>query len=399
MATPLTPAPLRCPRGRFPPPLPPPVTQPESPSSSLTPAKAAPPIPPPPPAPGGGCRSPDGAGPAGPDGSGRRGGGGGDAGLSQRRGRRGRGRAQHGGGTGPKERGRGQELQPLWARDSVAQEEPVQTSGGAGPERGEAGPEGGVASRCAALGGARCPRRTGPGMAATAAGRDACGPLLTWLQTFAPPSPCASPQDLASGVTLAHVLHRIDASWFSELWLGRIRDDAGENWRLKASNLRKVLQSVLEYWQDVLGQAVAEQHVPDVVLAAQCADPEQLGKLVRLVLGCAVSCERREEHIQRIMTLEKSVQHGVMAAIQEVLDKDPPETYGGFDAQSRRYYFLSEEPPEAGGAQQRCQQLEQQVAALQEQNRALQEERAGAGDQRLRLLQARVEQLQEENDR
>ncbi|NXX10470.1 HOOK2 protein, partial [Podargus strigoides] len=68
---------------------------------------------------------------------------------------------------------------------------------------------------------------------------------------FAPPSPCASPQDLASGVTLAHVLHRIDASWFSELWLGRIRDDAGENWRLKASNLRKVLQSILEYWQDV----------------------------------------------------------------------------------------------------------------------------------------------------
>lgn len=44
----------------------------------------------------------------------------------------------------------------------------------------------------------------------------------------------------------------------------------------------------------VLGQAVAEQHVPDLVLAAQHADPEQLGKLVRLVLGCAVSCERRE---------------------------------------------------------------------------------------------------------
>lgn len=92
----------------------------------------------------------------------------------------------------------------------------------------------------------------------------------------------------------------------------------------QASNLKKVLQSVLEYWQDVsagaevlgwgglspgsepsvvpppppppqvLGQAVAEHHIPDVVLAAQCADPEQLGRLVRLVLGCAVSCERRE---------------------------------------------------------------------------------------------------------
>ncbi|XP_064293369.1 protein Hook homolog 2 isoform X2 [Phalacrocorax carbo] len=255
-------------------------------------------------------------------------------------------------------------------------------------------------------------------MAAMAEGRDVCGPLLTWLQTFAPPSPCASPQDLASGVALAHVLHSIDASWFNETWLGRIRDDTEDNWRLKVSNLRKVLQSILEYWQDVLGQTVAEQHVPDVVLAAQQADPEQLGKLVRLVLGCAVSCERREEHIQRIMTLEESVQHVVMMAIQELLDKEPSETmavemYGNFDTQSRRYYFLSEEPEEAGGPQQRCLELEQQVAALleekgslAEENRVLREEKAqleadaaGASAKKLLLLQTQVEQLQEENYR
>ncbi|XP_010568123.1 PREDICTED: protein Hook homolog 2 [Haliaeetus leucocephalus] len=242
--------------------------------------------------------------------------------------------------------------------------------------------------------------------------------MLLRLQTFAPPSPCASPQDLASGVALAHVLHSIDASWFNETWLGRIRDDAEDNWRLKVSNLRKVLQSVLEYWQDVLGQAVAEQHVPDVALAAQHADPEQLGKLVRLVLGCAVSCERREEHIQRIMTLEESVQHVVMTAIQELLDKEPSETmavemYGNFDTQSRRYYFLSEEPEEAGGPQQRCLELEQQVAvlleekgSLAEENRVLREEKAqleadaaGATTKKLLLLQTQVEQLQEENYR
>ncbi|NXY91558.1 HOOK1 protein, partial [Alcedo cyanopectus] len=50
---------------------------------------------------------------------------------------------------------------------------------------------------------------------------------------FAPPSPCSSPQDLTSGVTLAHVLHSLDSSWFNETWLGRIREDAEDNWRLK----------------------------------------------------------------------------------------------------------------------------------------------------------------------
>lgn len=186
----------------------------------------------------------------------------------------------------------------------------------------------------------------------------------------------------------------------------------------QASNLQKVLQSVLEYWQDVLGQALAERHIPDVVLAAQCADPEQLGKLVRLVLGCAVSCEMREEHIQRIMTLDEAVQHGVMMAIQELLDKEPleammVETYESFDAQSRRYYFLSEEPEDAVGPQQRCLELEQQVAALleekgslAEENKLLREEKAqleadaaGAASKKLQLLQAQVEELQEENYR
>uniref|UniRef100_A0A674HJB5 Hook microtubule tethering protein 2 n=1 Tax=Taeniopygia guttata TaxID=59729 RepID=A0A674HJB5_TAEGU len=204
----------------------------------------------------------------------------------------------------------------------------------------------------------------------------------------------AAPPDLASGVTLAHVLGVPTLSPPPQV-----------------NNLRQVLQSVLEYWQDVLGQAVAEQHVPDVAPAARHGDPEQLGKLVRLVLGCAVSCP---QHIQRIMTLEESVQHEVMAAIQELLDPEPSEpmaaeTYGNFDTQSRRYYYLSQEPPEEGSGQ-RCHELEQQVAALQEEkghlaaeNRALREQlecdAAGAAAKKLLRLQTQVEELQEENYR
>ncbi|KAM4880200.1 protein Hook homolog 2 [Sylvia borin] len=243
-----------------------------------------------------------------------------------------------------------------------------------------------------------------------AAGRDSCGALLTWLQSFDPPGPCGAPPDLASGVTLAHVLHRIDPSWFHEAWLGQIREEGGA--RGKVNNLRQVLQRVLDYWQDELGQAVGEQHVPDVGAAAQRGDPQQLGKLVTLVLGCAVSCRGREEHIQRIMTLPEAVQHEVMAAIQELLDPEPmaADTYGTFDAQSRQYYYLSQEPPEEGGAGagQRCQELEQQVAALQAErghlaaeNRALRErlQEESAGAKRLLHLQAQVEELQEENYR
>ncbi|XP_032740020.1 protein Hook homolog 2 isoform X2 [Lontra canadensis] len=246
-----------------------------------------------------------------------------------------------------------------------------------------------------------------------------CGSLLTWLQTFHVPSPCTSPQDLSSGLAIAYVLNQIDPSWFNEAWLQGISDDPGPNWRLKVSNLKTILQSLVEYSQDVLGHPVLEQHLPDVSFIGEFSDPEELGKLLQLVLGCAISCEKKQEHIQRIMTLEESVQHVVMEAIQELMTKDTPdslspETYGNFDNQSRRYYFLSEEADDGDELRQRCLDLERQLVLLAEEKQSLAQENAalreragrpegegaeGLTAKKLLLLQSQLEQLQEENFR
>ncbi|XP_039108272.1 protein Hook homolog 2 isoform X3 [Hyaena hyaena] len=246
-----------------------------------------------------------------------------------------------------------------------------------------------------------------------------CGSLLTWLQTFHVPSACTSPQDLSSGLAIAYVLNQIDPSWFNEAWLQGISEDPGPNWRLKVSNLKTILQSLLEYSQDVLGHPVLEQHLPDVSLIGEFSDPEELGKLLQLVLGCAISCEKKQEHIQRIMTLEESVQHVVMEAIQELMTKDTPdslspETYGNFDNQSRRYYFLSEEADEGDELRQHCLDLERQLVLLSEEKQSLAQENAalrervgrpegegatGLTAKKLLLLQSQLEQLQEENFR
>ncbi|KAL2100927.1 hypothetical protein ACEWY4_002688 [Coilia grayii] len=245
-----------------------------------------------------------------------------------------------------------------------------------------------------------------------------CDSLLNWLQTYQVPS-CTSKHDLTSGVAIAHVLNKIDPSWFNETWLGRIKEESGANWRLKVSNLKKILQSMLEYYHDVLGQQVSDEHLPDVNLIGELGDGTEMGRLVQLVLGCAVSCEKKQEHIQQIMTLEESVQHVVMTAIQELLTKEPvepgsPETYGDFDYQSRKYYFLSEEAEEENMSQ-RCRDLEHQLSVVQEERSSLQAEvqslrerlrRSDPQDssstitnKKLLLLQSQMEQLQEENYR
>uniref|UniRef100_A0A8D3CIR3 Calponin-homology (CH) domain-containing protein n=1 Tax=Scophthalmus maximus TaxID=52904 RepID=A0A8D3CIR3_SCOMX len=223
------------------------------------------------------------------------------------------------------------------------------------------------------------------------------------LQTFQVPS-CNSKQDLTSGVAIAHVLHRIDRSWFNETWLGRIKEENGVNWRLKVSNLKKILKSMLEYYHDVLGHQVSDEHLPDVNLIGEMGDVTELGKLVQLVLGCAVSCEKKQEQIQQIMTLEESVQHVVMTAIQEVSEP-----------LSRKYYFLSEEADEKQDLSQRCRDLQHQVGSLaleeklslQGETHALKEKlsRRDSLDistitgKKLLLLQSQMEQLQEENYR
>ncbi|CAL9693490.1 unnamed protein product [Knipowitschia caucasica] len=248
-----------------------------------------------------------------------------------------------------------------------------------------------------------------------------CDSLLTWLQTFQVPS-CNSKYDLTSGVAIAHVLHRIDPSWFNETWLGRIKEENGANWRLKVSNLKKILKSMLEYFQDILGHQISDEHLPDVILIGEMGDVTELGKLVQLVLGCAVSCEKKEEQIQQIMTLEESVQHVVMTAIQELLSKESssepgsPETFGDFDYQSRKYYFLSEEAGEKEDLTQRCRDLQHQLSMVLEEKSLLQAEtrflkeklsRSDSLDsattvitgKKLLLLQSQMEQLQEENYR
>nr|XP_040046723.1 LOW QUALITY PROTEIN: protein Hook homolog 2-like [Gasterosteus aculeatus aculeatus] len=248
-----------------------------------------------------------------------------------------------------------------------------------------------------------------------------CDSLLTWIQTFQVPS-CDSEQDLTSGVALGHVLHRIDPAWFNETWLGRIKEESGDNWRLKVSNLKKILKSTLDYYHDVLGHQVSDEHLPDLNLIGEMGDVTELGKLVQLVLGCAVSCEKKQEQIQQIMTLEESVQHVVMTAIQELLSKEPlseagsPETYGDSDYQSRKYYFLSEEADEKLDLSQRCRDLERQLSVALEEKSSLHAETRSLKEKlsrcdsldasataitgkKLLLLQSQMEQLQEENYR
>ncbi|XP_033007869.1 protein Hook homolog 1 [Lacerta agilis] len=248
-----------------------------------------------------------------------------------------------------------------------------------------------------------------------------CDSLILWLQTFNTAESCKDVQDLTNGVAMAQVLHEIDAAWFDKVWLSRIKEDVGDNWRIKASNLKKVLQGITDYYHEFLGQQISEDLLPDLSQISEHSDPVELGRLLQLILGCAVNCEKKQEHIQVIMTLEESVQHVVMAAIQELMSKEivgfVSELPGDLEQQLKRTLEeLNEVLAEKEELKQRCQELDLQVAALQEEKSSLMSENEIMNDRLDQLdgslddtntavakkyfnAQMQLEQLQEENFR
>uniref|UniRef100_A0AAZ3R279 Calponin-homology (CH) domain-containing protein n=1 Tax=Oncorhynchus tshawytscha TaxID=74940 RepID=A0AAZ3R279_ONCTS len=231
-----------------------------------------------------------------------------------------------------------------------------------------------------------------------------CESLIIWLQTFNTGSPCTAVAELTTGVAMSQALHQIDPAWFSKSWLGRIKEDVGDNWRLKA-----------------LSQQIQEFPLPDLVKVAEHSDPVELGRLLQLILGCAVKCERKQEYIQVIMTLEESVQHVVMTAIQELMSKENMAQFGAEppgDVESqlkKALEDLADLMSEKEELAQRCHELDVQVTVLQEERNSLLAENDVLTDRANQLdafddpstpsgrkhsqLQIQLETLQEENFR
>ncbi|CAM1154449.1 HOOK1 (predicted) [Pycnogonum litorale] len=118
--------------------------------------------------------------------------------------------------------------------------------------------------------------------------------LITWLKTFELKGPHSSPSDLSDGVILAQVLNQIAAEWFDVNWMSKIKPNTSTNWRLKASNLKKILQRITDYYLEVLEQKISGFRMPDLNSIAEHDNSEELGRLIQLILGCAVNCQHKQ---------------------------------------------------------------------------------------------------------
>lgn len=202
-----------------------------------------------------------------------------------------------------------------------------------------------------------------------------CNSLLIWFRTFDLKVQVVKPDDLIDGIAMSQVLQQIAPNFFSDLWTSKMKTDVN-NWRIKVINLKRIVQGIMDFYSEVLGQHINDFRSPDINAIAEHIDLVELGRLLQLILGCAINCDDKQEYIKRIMLMEENVQLVVMNAIQELMMKetkrDREESFSEMNDHLKRateeIHELVESKEEIT---QRCHELDFQVSQLQEEKSCL----------------------------
>ncbi|XP_074812224.1 protein Daple isoform X2 [Natator depressus] len=147
-------------------------------------------------------------------------------------------------------------------------------------------------------------------------------PLVTWVKTFGPlgnenEDKLAMYMDLVDGVFLNKIMLQIDPRPTNQ----RVNKHVDNDVNLRIQNLTILVRNIKIYYQEVLQQLIV-MHLPNVLMIGK--DPlsgksmDEIKKMLLLVLGCAVQCERKEEFIERIKQLDIETQAAIVSHIQEV---------------------------------------------------------------------------------
>ncbi|XP_058134572.1 girdin isoform X7 [Dasypus novemcinctus] len=147
-------------------------------------------------------------------------------------------------------------------------------------------------------------------------------PLVTWVKTFGPLAAGNGTNldeyvTLVDGVFLNQVMLQINPKLENQRVNKKVNNDAS----LRIHNLSILVRQIKFYYQETLQQLIM-MSLPNVLIIGKNPFSEQgteeVKKLLLLLLGCAVQCQKKEEFIERIQGLDFDTKAAVAAHIQEV---------------------------------------------------------------------------------
>lgn len=147
-------------------------------------------------------------------------------------------------------------------------------------------------------------------------------PLVCWVKTVGQPT-------VTDGTKLSEYIELVDGIYLNEIMLEinpkatvqRTNKKVNNDPTLRIQNLSILIRQIKAYYQETLQQLVM-MPLPNVLVLGRNPLSEQgleeMKKLLLLLLGCAVQCEKKEEYIERIQTLDFDTKAAIASHIQEV---------------------------------------------------------------------------------
>uniref|UniRef100_A0A3P8UP63 Coiled-coil domain containing 88A n=1 Tax=Cynoglossus semilaevis TaxID=244447 RepID=A0A3P8UP63_CYNSE len=168
-------------------------------------------------------------------------------------------------------------------------------------------------------------------------------PLVCWVKT-------AAQSTVTDGTKLSEYVELVDGIYLNEIMLEinpkgsvqRTNKKVNNDPTLRIQNLSILIRQIKSYYQESLQQLVM-MPLPDVLVLGRNPLSEQgleeMKKLLLLLLGCAVQCEKKEEYIERIQTLDFHSKAAIASHIQEV-------THNQENVVDLQWFESGEMPPE-----------------------------------------------------
>ncbi|XP_033873310.3 girdin-like isoform X4 [Acipenser ruthenus] len=147
-------------------------------------------------------------------------------------------------------------------------------------------------------------------------------PLVTWVKTFGPlggkdGGKLAEYIDLVDGIYLNEIMLQINPKATVQRTNKKVNNDV----TLRIQNLSILVRQIKSYYQETLQQLIM-MPLPNVLVLGRNPLSEQgldeMKKFLLLLLGCAVQCEKKEEFIEKIQTLDFDTKAAIASHIQEV---------------------------------------------------------------------------------
>ncbi|XP_036291243.1 girdin isoform X8 [Pipistrellus kuhlii] len=147
-------------------------------------------------------------------------------------------------------------------------------------------------------------------------------PLVTWVKTFGPLA-------AGNGTNLEEYVALVDGVFLNQVMLHinpkseiqRVNKKVNNDASLRIHNLSILVRQIKCYYQETLQQLIM-MSLPNILIIGKtpfCEQgTEEVKKLLLLLLGCAVQCQKKEEFIERIQGLDFDTKAAVAAHIQEV---------------------------------------------------------------------------------